>query len=118
MTNYVAIPGDFNAICDVCGKKTKSSEIQRRWDGLLVCSDDWEERHPLDMPRPPYRDDKAIPFTRPEPTIVYANAPQCTAKGRSATAGFAVAGCSIAGIDISATDYTLVDGSFNITNTL
>lgn len=41
--------GDYNALCDVCGFKYKASELKRRWDGLMVCDQDFETRHPLDF---------------------------------------------------------------------
>lgn len=34
--------GDWNAICDVCGQKYKASQLMKRWDGLMVCKEDWE----------------------------------------------------------------------------
>lgn len=43
--------GDQNAICDECGFKYKLSELRDRWDGMKVCSKDWEPRHPRDYPR-------------------------------------------------------------------
>jgi len=42
---------EYNAICDSCGLKFKASELRPRWDGLMVCKDDWEIRHPLDFYR-------------------------------------------------------------------
>lgn len=41
--------GDTNAICDVCGFKFKGSQLKKRWDGAMVCSDDFERRHPQDF---------------------------------------------------------------------
>lgn len=38
--------GKWNIICDVCGFKFKSDEVRRRWDGLIVCKDDFEHDHP------------------------------------------------------------------------
>ena len=38
--------GQWNAHCDVCGFKYKSSELRKRWDGLMVCKDDFEHDHP------------------------------------------------------------------------
>jgi hypothetical protein len=38
--------GDRNAICDRCGFKYKLSSLRKTWDGLLVCSKDWESEHP------------------------------------------------------------------------
>jgi hypothetical protein len=42
------ILGDSNAICDCCGFKFKHSQLRKRWDGAMVCSKDWEPRHPQD----------------------------------------------------------------------
>jgi hypothetical protein len=56
--------GDWNAFCDVCGFKFKSSELRKRWDNLMVCAEDFEMRHPQDLiksiPEKP-----APPFSRP-----------------------------------------------------
>lgn len=42
----------YNAICDSCGWKRKSTEMRQRWDGLMVCADTcWEARHPMDFYR-------------------------------------------------------------------
>lgn len=45
------IDGDWNAICDSCGRKFKASQLKLRWDGFRVCKDDWEPRHPQDFVR-------------------------------------------------------------------
>jgi len=58
--------GDWNAICDVCGFKYKASELKDRWDGLKVCKEDWEPRHPQDFVRTP-KDDQSVAWTRSEP---------------------------------------------------
>lgn len=64
------VSGQFNVICDVCGKKIKAGEVKHRWDGFVVCEDDWEERHPQDFVRA--RQDKiSVPFTRPRPTDAF-----------------------------------------------
>lgn len=44
--------GDSNCICDVCGFKYKRSQLKKRWDGAIVCSEDWEPRHPQDLIKP------------------------------------------------------------------
>ena len=62
--------GDYNAVCDGCGFKFKFSELKERWDGFLVCPQDWEPRHPRDFPQPP-RVERVITRTNPEPSIVY-----------------------------------------------
>lgn len=64
--------GTANAICDVCGFKRKLHQLQRRWDGLLVCEEDWEPRQPLDYP-PEIRPNHVLQETRPDednPTAV------------------------------------------------
>lgn len=43
------ILGDTNSICDVCGHKYKGSQLRKRWDGAMVCSADFETRHPQDL---------------------------------------------------------------------
>lgn len=62
--------GDWNAVCDVCGFKKKASELLERWDGLRVCKDDFELRHPSDLYRGPTGPESQVPWTRPEPADV------------------------------------------------
>ena len=57
--------GSWNVICDQCGRMYKSSELQLRWDGLMVCSGDWEPRQPQDFVHG-VADKQAPPFTRAE----------------------------------------------------
>jgi len=57
--------GDHNAICDVCGFKYKSSDLQRRWDGLYVCRQDFEPRHPSDFFRMK-EENTSVPWARPD----------------------------------------------------
>lgn len=69
--NYF-ISGEFNLTCDVCSKKIKAHESKLRWDGLIVCKDDWETRHPQDFVLA--KTDKiTIPFQRPIPPLVFTN---------------------------------------------
>ena len=57
--------GAWKAICDQCGREFKSYLLTLRWDGLMVCKDDWETRHPQDFVRGVA--DKIVPaWTRPE----------------------------------------------------
>lgn len=58
-----------NAICDICGFKFKHYELRKRWDGYMVCSRDFETRHPMDFQKVP-RTEKAPEWTRPRPTDV------------------------------------------------
>ena len=41
--------GNWKAICDVCGRLYKATMLQKRWDGLMCCDDDWEIRQPQDF---------------------------------------------------------------------
>ena len=67
--NYY-LSGDHNVICDVCSRKIKMSEAKLRWDGFLVCKDDFEMRHPQDFIRS--RQDKiSVEISRPRPVDVF-----------------------------------------------
>lgn len=69
MNNYYK-PGCWNVICAVCGCKFKSDEIRTRWDGLLVCKNDYEHRHIMDFLRGmPER--SGVPYSNPEPADVF-----------------------------------------------
>jgi len=103
MQNNYFKSGSWNAICDVCGVKFKNFELKKRWDGLIVCAKDYEQRHISDFfklkpevnnvrdPRP-QAEDQFVDVTyvdTGDPTY-------CTVTGRTAIAGLAVAGCMIA----------------------
>lgn len=67
--NYY-VSGGWNVICDSCGKKIKASDAKQRWDGLVVCPEDFEMRQPQDFVKA--RSDKiTVPFSRPRPTDVF-----------------------------------------------
>lgn len=59
------IKGQWKAVCDVCGFRFDSSQLKPRWDGLMVCSNDWEPRQPQDFVRAK-ADIQAVPWARPE----------------------------------------------------
>lgn len=68
--NYRA--GDWNAVCDSCGGKFKASQMKRRWDGFMVCKDDFEMRHPQDFLKA--RSDKiSVPWSRPQLPVVFSD---------------------------------------------
>jgi hypothetical protein len=64
------IPGDFWRICDVCGFKYRASQTSKRWDGLMVCREDFETRHPQDFVRG-RKDRQTVPDARPELSDVF-----------------------------------------------
>ena len=57
--------GEWNSICDLCGFKFKSSELRKRWDGLMADKLCYELRHPQDFLRVP-REDISVPWARPQ----------------------------------------------------
>lgn len=101
--------GSWNATCAVCGFRYKADQLKKRWDGLIVCEQDWEIRHPQDLIRIP-KENQSVPWTRPEPQDTFITG-VCTPEGITAIAGYAVAGCAIAGLtyEIPST----VSGTFN-----
>lgn len=52
-------PGNWKVACHVCGFWFPSSEIKRRWDGVLVCDKDFETRHPQTLIK--IRGESAVP---------------------------------------------------------
>lgn len=90
--DYLAL-GDFNAACDMCGKKFKASMLRKNWMGLMVCERDYEPRQPQDFVRG-VADIQTPPWTRPQPDPVFTA--YCTPNGRTAIADYAVADCAIA----------------------
>jgi hypothetical protein len=57
--------GSWNVICDRCSMKFKSVDIKEEWNGLKVCKDCWEPRHPMDFQKG-FKDDPSVPYTRPD----------------------------------------------------
>lgn len=87
-------PGDWNAVCNRCGRKKKASTLRLVWTGEYVCPEHWERRHPQDFVRTP-PDEQTPPWTQPMPAPIFAYF--CSPEGMTAIAGYAVAGCAIAG---------------------
>lgn len=94
--------GEWNVFCMVCNRKIKSGIALKRWDGLIVCPNDFENRQPLDFLRT--RQERiTVPFTA-DTSFTEFNGPSyppypfCTGEGASGVAGFAVAGCMRPGL--------------------
>lgn len=89
--------GEWNVFCMVCNRKIKSGSAKKRWDGLIVCDDDYENRHPMDFLRT--RQERiSVPFTADTSFTTFNGPPYppypfCTQEGASGVASFAVAGC-------------------------
>lgn len=89
--------GSWNTICDRCGFKFKAEELRKDWQGLMVCSEDYELRNPQDFIRVP-PEHIVPPWTRPRPEDVFTDVVYiCSIEGSAAVAGQAVAGCALVG---------------------
>ncbi len=89
MDNYYK-PGTWNVMCAVCGVKFKSDEIKKRWDGLLVCKEDYENRNILDFTRVK-PEMGSVPYSNPEPADQFIFF--CYIDSRIGGADFYTAGC-------------------------
>lgn len=86
-------PGDWLAICDVCGFRFASRNMKKRWDDLMVCKEDWEPRHPQDLLRL-HAEHITPPWTRPEQPDQFILV--CNIWERSCYADLAAADCALA----------------------
>lgn len=86
--------GSWNALCDVCSFKFKSGDLKKRWDGLLVCQDDWELDHPQKYLRV-RETGVGVEPVRQEGADVFIEV--CTIVSSSGYAGLGQAGCMRAG---------------------
>lgn len=82
--------GIGNTICDVCGFQFKTNELRKRWDGFLVCDDDFETRHPQELIRVHGKDPTPLPNARRPIEIIIG--PPNFAIANVAVASMAVAG--------------------------
>lgn len=57
--------GQYNFICDQCGKKHKSKDMRFQWDGLVTCPRCYDPRHPQDFVRGT-KDVQSVPVSRPD----------------------------------------------------
>lgn len=82
----------WNVVCDVCGVEYKSGQVRKRWDGLLVCADDFELDHPQKYIRV-HSDPVPVPadLIRQEPVDVFIGV--CTRYTQQAFPGIGIPGC-------------------------
>lgn len=74
MAKRTYVPGDHIALCDVCGFTYYRSQLRKRWDEMLVCERDFEQRHPQDFVRG-VQDNQAVLDARPDPAWVFVTTP-------------------------------------------
>ena len=66
--------GDWYVSCQVCSKQINASESKKRWDGLIVCPEDFECRHPQDLIK--VRHERlSVPFSSIEPPDTHIDIP-------------------------------------------
>lgn len=95
--------GSWWIACDVCGFRHKAEEIKKRWDGLLVCKEDFEQDHPQKYLR--IRETgQAVPYIREDNDNFLA---ACYLWGASAYADLAEADCARADMSIFSYSYLL-----------
>jgi len=94
MQNWLKL-GDYNVICDSCGCKFKASTMRKRWDGLFVCKEDFEVRHPQ-LSLKVHGDKQTVPIPRPD-TVADTFINSCNLINSSGIAKLAVSGCAVAG---------------------
>lgn len=85
--------GDFNAVCSMCDRKRKASQMVRNWQGLYRCPEHNEIRQPQDFVRD-VKDIMTTPWGQ-LPNDTYTS--YCSINGMSAIPGYAIPGCSIPG---------------------
>lgn len=111
MQNYYKA-GSWNVICAVCGIQYKSDEIRKRWDGLLVCKQDYEDRNILDFTRVK-PEMGSVPFSNPD-----TNSPDsdfifvCYIEASQGLADTGQADCAQADKVLSATTLADLGGSY------
>ena len=90
--------GNWNSLCDVCGFKFKALNLKKRWDGLIVCKDDYEARHAQDFLRV-QKERIAVPFSRPYPTEDEYTGYTCSVVEINPRADIATADCARVGLE-------------------
>ena len=66
------------AICDRCGYQYPYLDLKKEWNGLFVCPECFEPKHPQLENKDDPADAQALPWSRParqEPVTVYVGAP-------------------------------------------
>ena len=94
MRNWLRL-GDYNAICDSCGRKFKASTMKKRWDGLFVCEHDYEIKHPQLSLRV-HGDKQTVPIPRPDQIVdTFVNV--CNIINSQGISGIGISGCMVSG---------------------
>ena len=68
------LEGAWNARCQECWKKIKSTEALKRWDGFWVCWRCYEIRNPQDFVRG-IPDNQGVPWSTGNPPPIFIDTP-------------------------------------------
>lgn len=82
--------GDWNALCDHCGRKFKGSTLRKQWNNLWACPEHWEARQPQDFVRAMH-ETLTPPFVN-NPADIYVAV--CSPNGMTCIVGYAVVDCA------------------------
>lgn len=83
--------GSWNAVCSLCGRKRKASQLVRNWQGLWRCPEHNEPRNAQDFVRG-IQDIQTPPWVQPMPTDTFVSI--CATV--SALPDYAIAECMVA----------------------
>jgi hypothetical protein len=100
-------PGNYKFTCHVCGFWYPSGEIKRRWDGVYVCSKDWEPRHPQTLIK--IRGERAFPDVVSKDASPDIMVHVCDIRTISPYASMGTAGCMRAGVSYGWSFLELLD---------
>jgi len=92
-------PGNWVALCDVCGFKFKALDLKRDWRGLMVCKDDYELRHESDFLRV-QKEKISVEFSRPYPVEDIFTGYTCSIIEIQPLADIATADCARVGLSL------------------
>jgi len=96
MKNHLLL-GNWNALCDSCGRKFKALDLRKRWDGLMVCAEDYELRHEQDFLRV-QKEKITVDFSRPYPATDTYTGYTCSVTESQGLADLGTADCARAGV--------------------
>lgn len=84
-------PGDWNAVCSMCGRKRKASSLVKNWQGLYRCKEHNEPRQPQDFVRG-IQELIAPPWVQPPKDL---HVEVCTLDGQTSIPDLAIPDCMI-----------------------
>lgn len=81
-SGYTGIPW---ALCDRCSFKWRINELRKEWNGLFVCPDCWDPKHPQ-LTLATSKDDQSVKDARPDRSSTFGTTTVKTGVSKYATA--------------------------------